>query len=149
MFEGISEGVKKLSRGVKAIQTTMKKRSDKKHRAEVKALNEQKQRREKSLPHIQKIAREYGATVSPLNSEAYVHKGKGRDEVGVHIKYGLSSDEIRARLEKAMQKGALGSKITTGVRKTVETGKSIRKAFLDSGIGGGSMYGDPKDMWKH
>lgn len=148
MFEGITSGVKKIAKGVSAIKKTIKKKSAARHAAQVKAANEQKTRREKSLPHIRKIAKEYGATVDVLDSEAYVHRGKGKDKVGVHIRYGTSSDEIRAKLEGVMYKSSTINKVITGGRKVVETAKAGRQAFLDSGIGGGSMYGDPKDMWR-
>jgi len=148
MFESLTGGMKKLAKGVQTVRKVVAKKSAERHKAQVKAANAQKVRRDKSLPHIRKIAKEYGATVDVLDSEAYVHRGKGNDEVGVHIRYGTSSDEIRAKLEGVMFKSSKKSKLLAGVRKTVETAKAGRKAFLDSGIGGGSMYGDPKNMWK-
>ena len=148
MFEGIRSGVKTLAKGVTAIKKTINKKTAARRSANIKAANEQKARRDKSLPHIRKIAKEYGATVDVLDTDAYIHRGKGRDEVGVHIRYGTSSDEIRARLEGVMFKSSTASKVASGARKVIETAKSGRKALLDSGLGGGSMYGDPKDMWK-
>lgn len=148
MFEGIKEGIKRVVSAGKQVKTRIDKRSAKKNRENVKRLNEQKVRREKSLPHIRKIAKEYGATVVVYDSEAYVHIGKGEDERGTYIPYGTSSDEIRAKLERIAYKKATAAKIKSGIGKVVKTAKAGRKAFLDSGIGGGSMYGNPKDMWK-
>lgn len=134
---GVLDRVKGMVSGVK---TAVKKHEAKKKR-EATAL---RAKRSKSAPVISKIAKEYNADVDILDRAAYVHKIVKGQERGAHIPYGSEPDTIRAKLDKAFIGSTTISKIAHGIKIVKQTRDELKKA----GIQGGSMYGDPKDMFR-
>lgn len=134
---GLFDTIKKLPATIKAANV----KHARKVKKEASAL---RAKRAKYAPLIQKIAREYGAQVELLDKAAYVTKTVKGEERRVHIAYGSDSEEIRNRMDRAFYKSSAVSKI----KSAVKTGKEIHKALKESGIKGGSMWGDPKDLYR-
>ena len=126
---GIIEKLKGMKQGV---ETKLEERERKK-KAESIAL---RAKRQKSAPLISKIAKEYGAGVEILDTSAYVSKKIKGEEKGVHIPYGLDSEDIRNKMDKAFH----GSSTVSKVKSVVRAGKQVKKALNESGLGRGSMW---------
>lgn len=134
---GILDTIKKLPSTIKAANV----KRVRKNKREASAL---RAKRAKHAPLIQKIAREYGADVELLDKAAYVTKKVKGEERGVHISYGLDSEDIRNKMDRAFYKSSTVSKI----KAAVKTGKQIHKQLKESGIKGGSMWGDPGKLYR-
>jgi len=129
---------------IKSIPGTVKRKVKEHDVKKKKAATALRAKRTKYAPLIQKIAREYGASVDLLNTSAYVTKTVKGQERGVHIPYIGDGEAIRARMDKAF----VGSSTVSKIKAAVKTGKQIHKALKDSGVRGGSMWGNPRDMFK-
>jgi hypothetical protein len=127
----------------------------KSHTAKTKrAATALRTKRTKYAPIIGRIAKEYGASVDILNTSAYVYKTVKGQERGVHIYYNSEDtpDEIRNRLDKTFTGSTTASRIKHAGRMLKEGAKAVKqvkKDLKESGIGfGGSMYGDPSNLFK-
>jgi hypothetical protein len=94
--------------------------------------------RSASLPIIHKVAEEMGMEVEELDTSAYVSKGTK----GIHLPYGLTEGQIRAKLEASLYRSATVSKMVKGAKGVVNTVNQGREALRASGLGKGTMYTD-------
>lgn len=148
ILDSLKKGAAAVVTKVKKVKSDIKRSQAKRQKAKVKAANVQKDVRERSLPHIRKVAKEYGAKVEPYDTTAYVYKGAGQTEKGVHIKYGTSTEEIRSILERKLVAKSATAKVVHGIRDASRTVKAVQTELKKAGLGKSSMYGDPKDMYK-
>jgi len=100
------------------------------------ALEKLRISRSASLPIIHKVAEEMGMEVEELDTSAYVSKGTK----GIHLPYGLTEGQVRAKLEASLYRSATVSKMVKGAKGVVNTVNQGREALRASGLGKGSMY---------
>lgn len=136
---------------IRGIPTTVKKKV-KEHDIKVKKdATALRKKRNKYLPIIRNVAHEYGADVEPLEKNALVTKKVRGEMRRAYVAYGVDTESIRAKLDKAFLTRSVAEKMksaTETVAKTAKTMRTMRDDLQKSGLGGGGMWGDPRDLYK-